>query len=260
MEEIGEVAHSSNREADKQGGYILNADGNAEEDSKSIFSHKTVEMHIVDMVNLDMDQIVQELGTYPAEYQQALVHRQANIFGVMEDRWENRDPDTSSYYVHSGMPKVTKNPTDNQKMCGCCFKQEGLRELDLGCNLKELSVFGSGFTMFFQVLTYCIYILTVQFFTSGLFNLVSNIVGDECLTSDMVRRMNKRLMSNKDVDDYINTHNLCKYSFITLLSQGNKAIHHPLLNLCLEVLLMFSIIVIVFLLHYLRNELSIQQY
>ncbi len=51
----------------------------------------------------------------------------------------------------------------------------------------------------------------------------------------------------------------CQYSFMTMLSQGNK-VQHPLLNTCLDVLLMFSVIVIVFLLHYLRNELSIQQY
>jgi hypothetical protein len=90
----------------------------------SQFSHKSVDMHIDDILNLPLAEMNKTLDTYPASYKLAMLHRQANIFGVIEDNYQNRDPDTSDYYIHQGQPVITPNPNynTNNKICGCCFK------------------------------------------------------------------------------------------------------------------------------------------
>ena len=61
---------------------------------------------------MDLETIRKEKNRYPATYEAALKHRQANIFGVNEDLREPRDPDTAEFYIHGGRHKVTKKDGD----------------------------------------------------------------------------------------------------------------------------------------------------
>lgn len=56
--------------------------------------------------------------------------------------------------------------------------------MPLSCKVTELSFLGSGFPLMFVFIKYCAFIAMIFFLMSGLYNLISNALSDDCLTVD----------------------------------------------------------------------------
>ena len=72
------------------------------------------------------------------------------------------------------------DPYAKEKLCECCFKYRNLTEFSLGCNTRELEIFGVGYPLFFVTVNYIQWILFIIFLTSGLYNLISFVLGNSC--------------------------------------------------------------------------------
>ncbi len=68
--------------------------------------------------------------------------------------------------------------------CECCGVQTNRKNLPLSCELHLLGHLGSGYPLYFQFLKFSFSILFMMFISSAVFNLASNILGDNCLTTE----------------------------------------------------------------------------
>ncbi len=86
---------------------------------------------------------------------------------------------------------------------------------------------GSGFALYFTFIKYCIWLLVVILAVSGVFNIVSNIVGEDC---------------DKAVDDS----QFCVRNYVSILHIANKRNHEGLLRAQLILHLIITVVVMLF--------------
>jgi len=115
------------------------------------------------------------------------------------DLLENLDPDQQSdgeYYdpderppnfkmaINHGKAKmIQKFPKGYQakKICPCCgLPIDGGQKFSLGSSLKRTYHLGPGYALYFQFFKYCIFFLILVFVCSGLHNLLTSAVGNDC--------------------------------------------------------------------------------
>ena len=58
--------------------------------------------------------------------------------------------------------------------------------MPLNCNVTELSFLGAGFPLLFVFIKYCALIAMIFFIISGIYNLISNAVSNDCLSVDEI--------------------------------------------------------------------------
>ena len=81
--------------------------------------------------------------------------------------------------------------------------------------MLDLSFLGAAFPLYFVLIKYCIIVASLIFFISGMYGILTNMVGDDCidLTKIGTRDLNK----------------ICVRNWITEYSLGNKKNRNDLL-------------------------------
>ena len=101
---------------------------------------------------------------------------------------------------YQNIDDVTGLPVDNEPLSLCC-------------DLKELNFLSPGYPMYFQYLKFCIYISFTIFLCSGLFGLISNEQGNDCIELSA---------SDNDTNNATFLNKNCVASFIMNATLANK--------------------------------------
>lgn len=56
--------------------------------------------------------------------------------------------------------------------------------MPLDCELTELAFLGCGIPLYFDMIRYCICLLITYLLSSGLYNIITNSLGDDCIELD----------------------------------------------------------------------------
>ncbi len=60
----------------------------------------------------------------------------------------------------------------------------------MNCNNKEFAFLGAGFPLYFEFVKLCAFLLVCLFFTSGLYDIITNAgYGEACVSSDILREL-----------------------------------------------------------------------
>ena len=82
--------------------------------------------------------------------------------------WNNYTPE---------LKQITPKPSKQEykfRECPCCSYQIDRTDLSLCCDNREFRFLGSGYSLFFNYIKWCITILVVYTLVSGIFDLWSN--------------------------------------------------------------------------------------
>ena len=74
-----------------------------------------------------------------------------------------------------------KNPI----FCVCCSRRIDRTLLKINDDLKEFGFLGAGIPLYFTYISYCIILLIIILFSSGIFNIVTSYYyGQDCITNE----------------------------------------------------------------------------
>ncbi|KAL4483923.1 hypothetical protein ABPG72_013929 [Tetrahymena utriculariae] len=128
---------------------------------------------------------------------------------------------------------------ESKDLCVCCARQINKQKINLVCNLRDLSFLGSGYPLYFSFLKYCEAFLCLILLTSGGYNMLTNaIYGKDC-------------KKNNELEG-LNTSEVCKKNWITVISLGNKQEQKTLMFIQ-EILNLATVIIIIILLQIFRR-------
>lgn len=88
--------------------------------------------------------------------------------------------------VSAEIPKEVLLQHTNREptQCPCCNYQIEREEIPYMADISKINFLGSGFVCFYNFIIYCTFMLVVLFTVSGIFNIVTNYLGSNCLTPD----------------------------------------------------------------------------
>ncbi|KAL4435368.1 hypothetical protein ABPG74_022851 [Tetrahymena malaccensis] len=128
---------------------------------------------------------------------------------------------------------------ESKDLCVCCARQINKQKINFLCNLRDLSFLGSGYPLYFSFLKYCEVFLCLILLTSGGYNMLTNaIYGQDCKESSEL--------------EGLNTSDVCKKNWITVISLGNKQ-EQKTLMFVQEILNLATVIIIIILLQIFRR-------
>ncbi len=76
---------------------------------------------------------------------------------------------------------IIDSENEKKKLCPCCSRSIERYEFKLCTNINTLSVLGPGFPLYFAFIKNCILILAILLFSTGLYNIISNEYGTDCI-------------------------------------------------------------------------------
>ena len=69
---------------------------------------------------------------------------------------------------------------DEHDVCNCCGRMVKKCPLALSTNIRQLHFLGSGYVLYFIFIKHAIYMLLALFLGTGLFDILTNLMGDYC--------------------------------------------------------------------------------
>mgnify|MGYP006976757789 FL=1 len=116
--------------------------------------------------------------------------------------------------------------------------QEG-KQIPLTASFKSVEYLGSGYSLYFAFLKYCIGFLCVLLVISGMFNIITNYSSADCAQ-----------ISNKNILQF------CYQDYVTIFTIANKKDHKGLLNtqLILNLIAILAVLIFFYIMRYKFNK------
>mmetsp|Transcript_19725 Transcript_19725/g.16887 ORF Transcript_19725/g.16887 Transcript_19725/m.16887 type:complete len:182 (+) Transcript_19725:134-679(+) len=84
--------------------------------------------------------------------------------------------------VFAALPEREKNKTF--EVCECCGNPVNLDQIRVCSDLSELYHLGAGYALYYLFVKFAFVFLTITFCISGIYNLYTNVEGEDCEGSD----------------------------------------------------------------------------